>query len=544
MTCSSAGCEPLLENAFPQDLLDDLKHPMPGEIQCPPAGGLASICGGKLGEEPCSSDCNTPDRKAPTSLASPDQARQGKATQASNARDGKTDAEDSCRRIVNTIDGLVQDTSPQPLSASKCCMSDSSSSSSLSPRNDDLTPSQLLQSAAITDDSPLDLPGTPLKPEVAAEPKFRTKEGASLLSNRHETTARNEEEDRPSHGAADGGVERWYQWPQDELPQIRPRSGEALRVFCGVWNLHGKSAPTDLGSWLSTRPRHHIYVIGTCECERSIQKSMIVADKSRWEQQVRIHFGEDYRMIRSQNMSAIHCMVFVHHYLWKYIWDIKSSQVATGIGNFIGNKGGTQISFNVGRTSILFINAHLASSATKMKERTQDFSRILTDSPMRRVKTNSGIHEEYDRVFFMGDLNPRVSATRGEVDGWLAERQFHKCLERDQLLPLLHPEAAPGKDAGLWHHFEEAPITFPPTYKFDAHSSTYDTSKKQRVPSWTDRILWRRDTHIRSMSYGSVQSMQISDHRPIFSQFEVLVDLEDWEGPDVDGEKKSECSLQ
>lgn len=32
--------------------------------------------------------------------------------------------------------------------------------------------------------------------------------------------------------------------------------------------------------------------------------------------------------------------------------------------------------------------------------------------------------------------------------------------------------------------YQEAPITFMPTYKYDVFSNNYDTSKKQRCPAW------------------------------------------------------------
>ncbi|CAE7245859.1 unnamed protein product [Symbiodinium microadriaticum] len=88
--------------------------------------------------------------------------------------------------------------------------------------------------------------------------------------------------------------------------------------------------------------RHHIYVVGTCECERTIEKSLIWSSKARWERQMCEHLGEDFRMIGSHNMSAIHVMVFIHRSLWRYCWEPRTCQVATGFANLVGNKGGTQ----------------------------------------------------------------------------------------------------------------------------------------------------------------------------------------------------------
>lgn len=342
------------------------------------------------------------------------------------------------------------------------------------------------------------------------------------------------------------GESSFFKWPETELPNVAEQAGQPIRVFCAVWNLHGKHAPADISPWLPTQPKHHMYVIGTCECERTIEKSLIWANKARWEQQVRNHFGEDYLMVGAQNMSAIHVMVFLHRYLWRYCWDIKTGQVATGFANWIGNKGGTQVGFSLGRTSFLFSNAHLAAHTKKMKERTQSLSRIMYDSPIKSKKAG-GIHEEYDRVFFMGDLNARVEAPRADVDAMLEAKNIDKCLESDQLRPLLEAnEGVADKDgpAGLWPLFEEAKIRFMPTYKYDPQTDIYDSGKKQRVPSWTDRILWKKDSKIRSLSYDSVQELKCSDHRPIFAQFEVEVDLDNWAGPPTEDKRSRACAMQ
>jgi hypothetical protein len=69
------------------------------------------------------------------------------------------------------------------------------------------------------------------------------------------------------------------------------------------------------------------------------------------------------------------------------------------------------------------------------------------------------------------------------------------------------------------------PIDFLPTYKYDKNSYSYDTSKKMRVPSWTDRILWYVDeeAHLKIITpilYERRESL-FSDHRPVVAYFEL-----------------------
>jgi len=345
--------------------------------------------------------------------------------------------------------------------------------------------------------------------------------------------------------------------------------------------------------------------IATCECERSIGQSFVYASKARWEKQVSTHLGEDYKLVGSHTLNAIHLMVLVHRSLWQYVWDVRTACVATGFANVVGNKGGAQVAFRLAQTSFLFAGAHLTAHAEKMEQRTQNLARIIQDSPLRRVRryarsrldhsperrrmsrgggdspqrrpcsgpgrlngprrkplelllpvspvptrttsvqssppsrnakerefawmevprAKMGVLDEFDRVFLMGDLNPRVNMTRADADASIAVRDYNTLLEKDQLLQLLH-----GSNS-LWSSFEEMKITFAPTYKFDVGTDQYDSSKKQRVPSWTDRVLWKRDDFVRGLAYDSVDLLKVSDHRPVVSQFEVSVDLDNWEGP-------------
>ena len=68
--------------------------------------------------------------------------------------------------------------------------------------------------------------------------------------------------------------------------------------------------------------------------------------------------------------------------------------------------------------------------------------------------------------------------------------------------------------------FEEGLLRFPPTFKFDRFSESYDTSKKYRVPAWCDRILWHKKAPMKLINYKSMPA-NFSDHRPVTATLEV-----------------------
>jgi len=74
--------------------------------------------------------------------------------------------------------------------------------------------------------------------------------------------------------------------------------------------------------------------------------------------------------------------------------------------------------------------------------------------------------------------------------------------------------------------FEEGPITFKPSYKFDPFTEVYDTGKKCRAPAWCDRIFYstpRYGKEIELQSYESIHGKFHSDHRAVVAIFKVKV---------------------
>jgi hypothetical protein len=87
--------------------------------------------------------------------------------------------------------------------------------------------------------------------------------------------------------------------------------------------------------------------------------------------------------------------------------------------------------------------------------------------------------------------------------------------------------------AECFREFKESRIEFPPTYKFVLKTNKYDLSRKDRMPSWCDRILYKLneknaanadlDLDLRIFGYDHIDSLMQSDHRPVYSRFGIKV---------------------
>ena len=256
-------------------------------------------------------------------------------------------------------------------------------------------------------------------------------------------------------------------------------------------------------------------------------------------------------------MVAMHVVVFIRKELSMYVSGVDRARVATGVGNVIGNKGGVGICLNIGSTSILFVNSHFAAHQHAVEKRNGDFWAIsnklnlrpkqpaasssaastpsTTNLPLSpppvparstswssSASTSSVVTERFDRVFWLGDLNYRIEGTHRLVCHLVQSEHLQPLLNNDQLTRARLTQAA-------FVHFHEQPITFKPTYKVDPNTqpTVYDSSRKQRVPGWTDRVLWR-DVEggggVEAAEYGSCEEVRSSDHFPVYARFKVRVD--------------------
>ncbi|KAK7094424.1 hypothetical protein V1264_005987 [Littorina saxatilis] len=203
----------------------------------------------------------------------------------------------------------------------------------------------------------------------------------------------------------------------------------------------------------------------------------------------------------------------------------------------VKTKGAIGISFTLFGTSFLFINCHLTSdrSSSKNKVRLLDYHRVIRELRLPRNAADKNAHPatklpdvtaRFDCVFWCGDLNFRLERRRTAVEGKVSQMtdtannfpHFEELLGGDQLSKYI-------TEGKIFEGFQEGRINFQPTFKFDINTDKYDSSSKMRIPSYTDRVLFRsrKKNHISCLLYDAVMNIKVSDHRAVYAFFEVVL---------------------
>ncbi|KAF3348397.1 Putative aconitate hydratase 2 [Verticillium dahliae VDG2] len=237
-----------------------------------------------------------------------------------------------------------------------------------------------------------------------------------------------------------------------------------------------------------------------------------------------------YHLLHTATLVGLFTCIFVKSSLRDRIRNLSASEVKRGMGGLHGNKGAIVVRFLVDDTSMCFINCHLAAGQSQANSRHNDIAAILETpllpaerDPNKRIDSYTGGGDgtlilDHELCVLNGDLNYRIDTmSRDTVVMAVKQNNLAKLLERDQLL------VARRRNPGFrLRAFEELPIKFAPTYKYDVGTDDYDTSEKRRSPAWCDRLLYRGRGRIKQLDYVR-HEVRVSDHRPVTGRFRFTV---------------------
>ncbi|CAM9210740.1 unnamed protein product [Hapterophycus canaliculatus] len=268
---------------------------------------------------------------------------------------------------------------------------------------------------------------------------------------------------------------------------------QSVTVYCGTYNVAGKKSDgEDLGPWLkqcSGEP--DIYALGFQEIVDLNAVNVAVSDsKSQqrvaiWRQELERFLSTKssrYHLVEHRSLVGIVLFVYVRDAHIRAVKDVQATAARVGMMGVMGNKGAVVVHLSLYDSTLCFVCAHMAAKRANIQGRNSDFWSILAktafvgdpetawefrDLPCEfsRGRVEGGVSIlDHDAVFWLGDLNYRIS----EVVH--LDEVIRRCRSKDGRAFLLahdqlNLERARGTRAAFGE-FEEAPISFPPTYKY------------------------------------------------------------------------------
>ncbi|AWP15198.1 putative phosphatidylinositol 4-5-bisphosphate 5-phosphatase A [Scophthalmus maximus] len=328
---------------------------------------------------------------------------------------------------------------------------------------------------------------------------------------------------------------------QSQVPSEKPGlENNDFRVHIVTWNVGSAVPPDDITSLFGPNVSDgsvDMFIIGFQEVNSMINKRLKDALFSdQWSELCMDTLSPSgYVLVASQRMQGVLLLVLSKFCHLPFLRGVQTESTRTGLGGYWGNKGGVSVRMTMFGHAVCFLNCHLPAHMRNLEQRMEDFESILQQQQFEGG-TATGVLD-HDVVFWFGDLNFRIEDYDIHVVKCAIDSdKLPLLLERDQLNMAKNTEA-------ILEGFMEGPLKFPPTYKFDVGTHTYDTSAKKRKPAWTDRILWRLRrtgspvpthnaalqrgltswlggaTKVTQHTYRSHMGYTISDHKPVSALF-------------------------
>jgi len=260
--------------------------------------------------------------------------------------------------------------------------------------------------------------------------------------------------------------------------------------------------------------------------EDEILRAMEAHDTLALRQKVRDVLGEAYFQVAEEARGQMRLHVWAAEWVIDDIKDIKITGANTGVGNVLWNKGGIVLTLTYHKTKITFLSAHLAAHEGEQyyKTRCRNLRSIFKEGKTSTLSSKLDVSLSSDHMFVLGDLNFRTKFyPEGEHDENV-KRALEMIKNKDYAGLYSHDELCRGIESGdLLTDFKTLPCMFPPTFKVEREASF--VYKKQRTPSYTDRILYKSmkslKKHMRPLAYEPCPGFITSDHKPIRGAFSI-----------------------
>lgn len=260
----------------------------------------------------------------------------------------------------------------------------------------------------------------------------------------------------------------------------------------------------------------------------------ILTRAKKFSQAVENNMPLGYQLVVKHHLMEIKLLIYVHERLVGRVVRTERTAEATGLGNFVGNKGGVAAKLTLDDTTFCFVCSHLAAheGAKYVQQRHDDVIEI-----MRNLSRNKNYSlppmQQYNHVFWLGDLNYRLDVKRvvPAATHWSHEQKWAHVVDliergRYKELAGLDELIHEIKAKRIFVNFSEGDIDFAPTFKV-CRGKDYCAYQPLRVPSYCDRVLWHsmpaHRSHVRIQRYESVAHIDSSDHKPVFAEFDVVI---------------------
>jgi Endonuclease/Exonuclease/phosphatase family len=177
--------------------------------------------------------------------------------------------------------------------------------------------------------------------------------------------------------------------------------------------------------------------------------------------------SQSYNVLIQQHLVGLFCIVLTSNYIHKYTGKARQDLVKVGMGGYAGNKGGICLRFEIFNSSFCIVNCHLAAHKGKVRLRNKNIKTILDEANFNIDGIFYKIMD-HDFVFLTGDLNYRIKTLSYQsIQDLICGSDLNTLMQYDQLLIEKNTNE-------LFSEFQEAPLSFYPTFKVLKGSNEYE----------------------------------------------------------------------